>query len=156
MKNVLLAVLLAVSALTVSASHAAVYRWVDRNGNVTYQDEPPPADAAQVEVRHLRVAQSPVTKRGGHGSGSSVTLYEVPHCDSCQMVRIYLARHHVPYQEVNVAKNAAALQQLRKVAGNLSVPTVTVGPKVIQGFMPSQLSSDLRQAGLISANKGRP
>ena len=27
---------------TAGASHAAVYKWVDKNGTVTYQDTPPP------------------------------------------------------------------------------------------------------------------
>ncbi|MHB8346334.1 MAG: glutaredoxin domain-containing protein [Acidiferrobacterales bacterium] len=148
MKNAAIAALLVVSTVTGAASHAAIYRWVDKHGNVVYQDQPPPAGAAHVQVRKLDV----VPDRGGRAADESraqraIVLYTVPHCDSCDLARNYLKRRDIPFSEVDVATDPKAQQKMRKAVGDLTVPAVTVGSKVIQGYAPSQLSSALDHAG---------
>ncbi len=158
MKYAVIAMIMLGGTLAAAAtSHAAIYRWVAKDGTVTYASEPPPsaAEAAIVNVPRNHAAKTP-----GPVSGENVVLYMVPHCDSCDLVRHYLKQHHIPFREVNVAANAKKQQQLRKVAGNLTVPTVTVGTTVTQGYMPPQLSSALTQAGFqlstASGNRATP
>lgn len=51
--NVLFALLL-VMGIHVPLAHATkLYKWVDEQGNVTYQDRPPPANASEVEEKHI-------------------------------------------------------------------------------------------------------
>ena len=149
-RNTLIAVL--VTMLAVAPAYAAkLYKWVDERGNVSYQDRPPPEGVGKVEEKNLR---------DGHGGDSGspeaaeaaakspVTLYMVPKCSSCDAARVYLKKRGVPFTEVNVSeKNPQAQQEMRKKIGELSVPTITVGSKVMQGYVESLLAGELDQAG---------
>jgi hypothetical protein len=51
--NILVALLL-MMAMHAPLSHAVkLYKWVDEQGNVTYQDRPPPANASAVEEKDI-------------------------------------------------------------------------------------------------------
>ncbi|HWR88542.1 MAG TPA: glutaredoxin family protein [Acidiferrobacterales bacterium] len=148
-RNTLIAVL--VTMLAVAPAYAAkLYKWVDERGNISYQDRPPPEGVGKVEEKNLR--------DGGGDSGSPaaaeaaakspVMLYMVPKCSSCDAARVYLKKRGVPFTEVNVSeKNPQAQQEMRKKIGELSVPTITVGSKVMQGYVESLLAGELDQAG---------
>lgn len=59
--NVLFGLLL-MMGIHAPLTHAVkMYKWVDEQGNVTYQDRPPPANASKVEEKHIDSNQG-VTK----------------------------------------------------------------------------------------------
>ena len=156
-RNTLIAVL--VTTLAVAPAYAAkLYKWVDERGNVSYQDRPPPEGAGRVEEKTLREG------RGGDSGNpaaaeaaakSPVTLYMVPKCSPCDMARTYLRKRGVPFTEVNVSeKNVQAQQEMLKKIGELSVPTITVGSKVMQGYVESLLAGELDQAGYPKPDPG--
>ncbi|MDA8362969.1 MAG: glutaredoxin family protein [Gammaproteobacteria bacterium] len=153
MKYAAIAIFLAASVAAASASRAAIYRWVAKDGTVTYQDQPPPPGASQDGTRILDLMPAAAGKSPRPDTRRPVVLYAVPRCDSCDLVRAYLKRHNVPFREVNVSTNSKAQLQMRKAVGDLSVPAVTIGSKVIQGYMPSQLSGALIHAGFLAAKK---
>ena len=149
-RNTLIAVL--VTTLAVVPAYAAkLYKWVDERGNISYQDRPPPEGVGKVEEKNLRDGH------GGDSGGptaaeaaakSPVTLYMVPKCSSCDSARVYLKKRKVPFSEINVSeKNPQAQQDMVKKFGELSVPTLTVGGKVMQGYVESLLAGELDQAG---------
>lgn len=150
-RNTLMIVVLA-AALAVAPAYAAkLYKWVDERGNISYQDRPPPEGVGRVEEKTLR-------EGGGGDSGSPaaaeaaakspVTLYSVSKCSSCDQARSYLKKRGVPFNEINVSeKNPQAQQEMIKKLGELSVPTITVGGKVMQGYVESLLAGELDQAG---------
>jgi len=149
MKNVLVAFLLVVSGLASQTSLATLYRWVDKDGNVSYQDQPPPASAAQVQEKHLDDVGHPADSDTASDVVTKypVTLYAVPHCEPCDLARSYLKKRNIPFNEVNVATDPKAQDAMRKTVGDLSVPTITVGSKVMKGYMESLLSGELDDAG---------
>ena len=60
----------------------------------------------------------------------------------------------MPFTEINVSeKNPQAQEAMRKKVGELSVPTVTVGSKVMQGYVESLLAGELDQAGYPKAEE---
>ena len=149
-RNTLIAVL--VTTLAVAPVYAAkLYKWVDERGNVSYQDRPPPEGQGKVEEKYLR------DSRGGVGGNpaaaeaaakSPVILYMVPTCIPCDMARTYLKQRGVPFREINVSeKNTQAQQEMIKKVGQLSVPTILIGSKVMLGYVESILSGELDQAG---------
>jgi len=149
-RNTLIFALVAV--LVVAPAYAGkLYKWVDERGNISYQDRPPPEGVGKVEEKNLR-------EGGGGDSGSPaaaeaavkspVTLYMVPKCSPCDMARTYLRKRGVPFSEINVSeKNPQAQQEMVKKIGELSVPTIMVGSKVMQGYVESLLAGELDQAG---------
>lgn len=152
-----LIVLLLTGLIATPALAGKLYKWVDERGNISYQDRPPPEGRGQVEEK---------TMRGGVGSSSGnpaaaeaaakapVTLYMVPKCNPCDAARLYLKNRGVPFTEINVSeKNPQAQQEMVKKVGELSVPTITVGSKVMQGYVESLLKGELDQAGYPKAEE---
>ena len=139
-----------------SAQAAKLYKWVDKDGKVTYQDQPPPANAGKFEERVLR---------SGESSGSDVTaeiarkypvvIYTIPKCSSCDLARSYLQKRQVPFTEKNVAQNNVANQkEMQDKVDELVVPTILVGAKVMKGgYIESLLEGELDAAGYPNPKK---
>jgi len=156
-RNTLIFVLAA--ALTAAPSYAAkLYKWVDEHGNISYQDRPPPAGAGKVEEKYVREGRggdSGSPAAAAAAAKSPVTLYMVPKCSPCDMARTYLKKRGVPFSEINVSeKNPQAQQEMVKKLGELSVPTIVVGSKVMQGYVESLLAGELDQAGFPKPEAG--
>jgi glutaredoxin len=142
---------LAVAVLATPAQAEKLYKWVDKDGNVSYQDRPPPDSATQVQEREMSGQPG-----GGEGSAEAavkfpVVLYAVPQCAGCDLARAYLKKRGIPFSEKNVANNRALQDEMKKKVGDLSVPTITVGSKVMKGYLESLLEGELDQAGYPKA-----
>ncbi len=127
-----------------------LYKWVDREGNVSYHDYPPPDESKyKVEERLIKGEKAPAKKPVEENDKPlpPVVMYMIPKCLSCDMARNYFQRRKVPFTEKNVEGNRLLLEELRKKAGSLSVPTILVGDKVMQGFLESLLAGELDAAG---------
>ncbi len=140
-------------ALALPAAHAVkLYKWVDRDGNVSYHDRPPPADqGGRVESRDFRVGSAGPAASGDAASRAAeqypVVLYTAPQCTACDLARAYLDRRKVPFTDKNVQDNPEAQSELRTKSGGLTVPTITVGPRVMRGYLESLLAGELDSAG---------
>ncbi|MBI3569649.1 MAG: glutaredoxin family protein [Gammaproteobacteria bacterium] len=127
-----------------------LYKWVDHQGNVFYHDQPPPEGSQyKVEERILKGEKTPSKKSADESDAlrTPVVVYMIPKCPSCDMARAYLQRRKVPFTEKNVEGNRVLLEELKKKAGSISVPTILVGEKVMQGFLESLLAGELDAAG---------
>lgn len=132
-----------------------LYKWVDEDGNVTYQDQPPPDDSGQLETLSEDL--------GGSDSAAvppdvSVVLYSIEVCDACDLVRKVLEDHGVPFEEKNADDNAEIQAEIREVAGTLSVPVLVIGGEVLTGYNKQMILSELEQAGFTgqTAEDGQP
>ena len=152
-----LAVALMMSCSIVQAQK--VYRWVDKEGNVTYRDQPPSESGQQAEERKLRVPRDASAATGSADDPAArapVVLYSVPQCSSCDAARAHLEKRKIPFSEKNVDANRAAQDELRKRSGSLSVPTIVVGEKVMKGYIDSLLDGELDAAGYARAEAAAP
>src|SRR5216684_6560463 len=142
------AIVLVLVAFAVTPAHAAkLYKWVDKNGNVSYQDSPPPPDAGRVEERNLATGSPAIKGKDDVAEKYPVVLYSVPKCSSCDLARAYLQKRKVPFSEKNVENDRKAQDELKEKAKSVSVPTILVGEKVMSGYMESLLEGELDQAG---------
>ena len=136
------AVLVIASGLAIApASAQKLYKWVDEQGNVTYQDQPPPGEARKVDEYTAPIEES------GTQSGAPVTLYSLPTCDACDLVRLLLQKNSVPFTEKNPSEDQAAAAELREKSGQLSVPSLTVGDKLLMGYNSLAIRDELKDAG---------
>ena len=140
-------ILSALFVLAVLPAHAAkLYKWVDKDGNVSYQDSPPPPNAGRVEQKELTKTRSP-EKKDDVAEKYPVVLYSVPKCSSCDLARAYLQKRKVPFSEKNVEGDRKSQEEMKEKTKGLSVPTILVGAKVMTGYMESLLEGELDQAG---------
>jgi len=152
MQKLILTSLFLVAALTgFSVSAATLYKWIDQDGNVVYQDTPPPNDV-QFEESEVEGVPIPLSDAVGlqieeAALVNPVSLYTVAVCDSCDLVRLYLEKSSIPFVEKDVRSNIETQAELEALTGALSVPTLVIGDKVIDGFSRSAIKSALTDAG---------
>jgi glutaredoxin 3 len=63
-----------------------------------------------------------------------VTIYSTPSCHFCQAAKEFFSENDVPYQDFNVAQDAAKRQEMIEMTGQLGVPVIRIGNDVIVGF----------------------
>ena len=144
------------ASVPLAATAQQVYRWVDKDGKVTYSDTPPPTGAVQtpkltgnqVEVDKMSFE----TKRAA--TNAPVILFSAESCkELCERARKFLGDRKIPYTET-VAKTAEDIAAISKRLGaELQVPAVLVGSRSVVGFESGQWSSALDSAGYPPATR---
>ena len=129
-----------------------VYRNVDKNGKVTFSDQPPSANAAPA---------APARAGGSSGAGAGtglpyelrqvvqrypVTLYTGEACSPCDAGRSLLITRGVPFDERTVKSNED-VEALQRLSGQASLPLLTIGSQQLKGFADSEWSQYLDAAG---------
>ncbi|HVY07250.1 MAG TPA: glutaredoxin family protein [Burkholderiales bacterium] len=138
-------------ALACTAAHADLYRWVDENGKVQYSDQPPPADARQIEKKKLsggKASDAPMPYSLQQAvKNFPVTLYTSQCGPACTQASALLARRGVPYSEVD-ATDATAQVELKKLTGGaIEVPVLKIGRDTVRGFEEGKWNGALDAAG---------
>lgn len=82
----------------------------------------------------------------------AVRLFTTADCPQCADARQALISRGVTFQEVSV-EGAAAVEELRKLSGNLLVPTLHAGRYVIPGFDPAAYNRALDESGFQRAQQ---
>ena len=129
-----------------------VYRWVDKDGKVQFSDTPPPAEAKSVTDKrmgggYVEEGQLPYATQVA-ARRNPVVLYTADNCgDPCTQARSLLVKRGIPFGEKNAQTNADAQAQLKKIAGELKVPVVTIGGNPIKGFEADSWQAALDEAG---------
>ena len=149
MRSVIFAVLLGAAC----AASAQMYRWTDEKGRVHVTDTPPPRSAKSVQKKSFTGGGTAAPDTAGQpyalqlaAKSFPVTLYTSKDCEPCGAARNLLNARGVPFREVLVVDEPQQ-EELRKVAGALAVPSVTVGSNVQKGFEESAYHSLLDIAG---------
>lgn len=128
-------------------AHAGkLYKWIDKDGNVSYHDQPPSDGTYRVEEKNIGLKGD---ARGADEASQKfpVVLYSAAKCGSCDAARIYLRNRGVPFTEKNVEGDRKLQDELIKQGGGLSVPTIMIGTKIMRGYLESLLEGELDQAG---------
>jgi glutaredoxin len=141
----------ALMAIGIPAAQAdTLYKWVDSQGRISYHDQPPPEGAG------YRVEQKVLGTGNKHKEDDTlakvaekypIILYSAPDCGSCDLARLYLQKRKVPFTEQNLNTDPETQQTLKKKIGSLSAPTITIGDKVMKGYIESLLEGELDGVG---------
>jgi glutaredoxin len=137
---------------TFGAQAQTVYRIIGPDGKVTFSDKPP-VNAEQGKISTTgtgAVAAASNTALPFElrqvASKYPVTLYSAPDCGPCASGRSLLSSRGVPFSERSVTTNEdiAALQRL---AGESSLPYLTIGGQRLKGFSDQEWTQYLDAAG---------
>jgi glutaredoxin len=143
--------LAAAAFLVPQAGAQQVYRIVGPDGRVTFSDKPPVEANAKV---------APTLALPGGGSTSAglpfelrqvtskypVTLYSGNNCGPCGAGRAYLTSRGIPFTEKTISTGEDA-EALQRMAGDNSLPLLTVGGQQIKGFSDAEWGQFLDAAG---------
>jgi glutaredoxin-like YruB-family protein len=72
-----------------------------------------------------------------------VVIYTSPACTYCQVVKIFLKRNKVEFQERDIFEDNKAAEELFKKTGQKSVPATFVGEKFVIGYDSKKLKEML-------------
>jgi glutaredoxin len=139
--------------LAAGAAHAGqLYKWVDRDGQVHYTDQPPPPEARSAERK--RLGDKPGTQGVPFALQEAmrkfpVVMYTASGCgDGCKQASAYLAKRGIPHEELDARDEAAAEKLSALTGGKLEVPVMTVGSTtVLRGYEEGAWALALDAAG---------
>lgn len=143
---------IALLAIGLNAQAQQIFRIVGADGKVTFSDKPPPDDAK------AKVTRAGVGAEAGNSSASlpfelrqptgkyPVTLYSSADCGPCDTGRVLLKSRGIPYSEKSVSSNED-LEALKRIAGDASLPFLTIGGQKIRGLSESEWTQYLDAAG---------
>jgi glutaredoxin len=133
-----------------SAAQAQLYRWVDEQGKVHFGDAPPPR-AKDIKKGATPPPPAEQFELAAARKNNPITLYSAPECGpTCNDARALLNKRGIPFTEISVTDNEK-IEQLKKVSGEVRVPTLLVGTTVQKGYSASVYDGLLDSAGYPKA-----
>lgn len=162
------AVLLAWTLLARPAA-AEVYAWVDEDGIIHFEDQPPttrkktkklqlppgesradplPARPApsRVEGRDRAPSrQQPASSARAPRPAPPVELYTTSWCPWCKKARAYFSSRGIRFTDHDIETESGALRRKLGIDGSKSVPTAIIGGRVVEGYSPSAYQAALEQ-----------
>ncbi|MDO8874320.1 MAG: FAD-dependent oxidoreductase [Methanoregula sp.] len=71
---------------------------------------------------------------------TKVTIYSTQNCPYCRMAKVFLEKHGVQYESLDVGTDTVAAQKMIDLSGQRGVPVIMVDDEVIVGFDSERLN----------------
>ena len=143
---VLKALLMIIAAVASSQAHSAkLYKWVDTDGKISYQDQPPPKRGKILSEQEV-ASQNEVEDESA-GALPDIVIYTVDDCELCDRLVFVLTQNKIPYIELPLEDDRQAQSKILEKASSIIVPTIFIGDDVIQGGNEDNLKQELLSAG---------
>ena len=78
---------------------------------------------------------------------ADVKVYSTPTCPWCKKLKAWLDEKGVKYDNVDVAADQQAAQDMIKKSGQMGVPQTEINGKMIVGFNQEAIEAELANAG---------
>lgn len=127
-----------------TAFAAKLYKWVDKDGNVSYQDSPPPLGSKIEREEEINPPSNsePISTQ----PTEPITVYTVEDCESCDLLMLRLQNWEIPFTEESL-QDRDIQARILELSDSLSAPTLFIGDNLISNLTGSSLISELQQAG---------
>lgn len=122
-----------------------IHECEDEQGNRTFQKTCPPGSTSLSSKEY----SSGKSRDQDEAEGlPSLVLYAVPDCEVCDLLRNDLSSKKLSVTEKNIKDNGLLQQELKsKTGGDLRVPVLLIGDKVVAGYNQGNLVTALKEAG---------
>ncbi len=74
----------------------------------------------------------------------SVQIYSTPTCPFCKLAKEFLTANKITFKDINVAENQKAAKEMVQKSGQMGVPVIVIGKKIIVGFDKEALKKILK------------
>lgn len=68
-----------------------------------------------------------------------VTIYTTPGCTVCRKAKAYLTSRGIPFEEIDVAADRKAADEMMQKSHQMGVPVIIVNGVLLVGFNPLRL-----------------
>ncbi len=65
---------------------------------------------------------------------NKVTIYSTPSCHFCHMAKDFFKEKNIEFQDFDVAGNQENRKEMIEKSGQMGVPVILIGDKIIVGF----------------------
>ena len=141
--NTFLTSLLLIGLSLQPTSAAKLYKWVDENGVVSYQDSPPPTGSKIVKEEEISSTPSTQTTQV---NTDPITVYTVESCESCELLLLRLQNWNIPTNEQSL-QDGDIQARILETTESLQAPTIFINDSFVSDMSTSNLVAQLRQAG---------
>lgn len=128
-----------------ASSTAAVYKWIDSEGNVHFGDKPPVEEISEsVDIKVNSYTPSPISAEAATekepGAKKEVIMYGAEWCGVCKQAERYFKKNKIPYKEYDIEKSRKGKRDYKKMNGR-GVPIIMVDGQRMNGFTPARFKA---------------
>ncbi len=69
-----------------------------------------------------------------------IKIYLTSYCTYCHLAKEFFDKHKIEYEEVNVAEDDSAFEEMKKKSHQIGVPVIEIDNEVFVGFNRSEIS----------------
>lgn len=73
----------------------------------------------------------------------NVKIYSTPSCSFCIRVKQYLKSNNVAYEDIDVSRDQAKVQEMIQKSGQMGVPVIDIEGEIIVGFDKEKIAEAL-------------
>jgi len=74
-----------------------------------------------------------------------VKVYSTPTCPYCNMVKDFLKKNNIEFEEIDVSTNHTAAHEMIEKSGQMGVPVTDINGKIIVGYNVPALKEALEK-----------
>jgi glutaredoxin 3 len=78
-----------------------------------------------------------------HMAEKQVKVYSTPTCPWCKRAKQFLDTNHIKYQELNVAEDKIARDEMISLTHQMAVPTIAIDGEFVIGYNEKTLKEKL-------------
>jgi mycoredoxin len=67
-----------------------------------------------------------------------LTVYSSPYCGDCREAKRFLAKHNIPYKEIDITTTPGAADEIVKRTGKRAIPQFVIDGEWVQPYDPRQ------------------
>jgi glutaredoxin-like YruB-family protein len=73
-----------------------------------------------------------------------ITIYSTPTCHYCKVAKEFFDLNGLRYKEIDVQKDIEARKKMVEISGQMGVPVIVIGKKVLNGFSEEIVEAALK------------
>lgn len=73
-----------------------------------------------------------------------IKIYSTPSCIYCKLAKEFFDKHNIKYEDINVAEDKKAREEIVKKTQQMGVPVIEIGDQYIVGFDQRRIEEILR------------
>lgn len=66
-----------------------------------------------------------------------IIVYSTPTCPYCVYTKSYFKENNISFEDVDVSSNMEKAQEMVEKSGQMGVPVIDIGGKIVVGFQPN-------------------
>ncbi len=135
----------------IPATAVTIVECIDESGQSSFRDSCPPGSIKKGEKRLQGNVNPPTPVMSEIVAKHPVTLYSIPNCDSCELVRLQLKARGVPFTDKDASTDGAVRKELQELLGVedglMNVPVVHIDDTILRKYDAAALTAALDKAG---------